>query len=524
VRELRDSKGNLPERLWYAGLGVFAFCENGDRLAHECSSGYPGYTAGETQERLDRQKEFGPTTCEKFHSLNPEVCERCPQWGRIKSPIVLGRQHATAEVRATAKAGNASATPQLLAGEYMKGGALKAKSYANTHNAIVQLGIRCRHDIFRNRKIVEGDVAENIGPELSDAICRAVREQIIKSFRCDPGLENVQQALERACEENQFNPVSDFLYALRWDGGPRIDRWLLDYLGAEDTPLNRAIGRKMLIAAVRRVRRPGCKFDYAVVLEGKQGTGKSSALRILAGEENFSDQPILHLDTRAQQEACEGVWIFELSELVGLRRTEIETVKSFLSKTEDNVRPAYGRFRVDQPRRCIFVGTTNDSEYLRDATGNRRFLPVKTGRILLAKLRADRDQLWAEAAAAEAQGEPLTIPEHLYAAAAEQQEQRMMKDPWDEILASVAGQVVLVDGVNSEERISSEELMTKCLGLSADKQTDGAAKRLANSMHRLGWQGPKKMRFEIETWNQQGPQRVKSSVVKQGYWRSPPGA
>jgi predicted P-loop ATPase len=298
---------------------------------------------------------------------------------------------------------------------------------------------------------------------------------------------------------------------------------LSDYLGAEDTPLNRAIGRKMLTAAVRRVRHPGCKFDYVVVFEGKQGTGKSTVLRILAGEENFSDQLILHLDPRAQQEACEGVWIFELSELAGLRRTEIETVKSFITKTEDNVRPAYGRFRVDQPRRCIFVGTTNDSEYLRDATGNRRFLPVKTGTILLAKLEAERDQLWAEAAAAEAQGEPLTIPEHLYAAAAEQQEQRMMKDPWDEVLAAARGSIALVDGGHPEERISAHYLLAKHLELSGQQLNDGAWKRLRNAMHRLGWQGPKKMRFETETWEPGGRWQVKSSVVKQGYWRSPPG-
>jgi predicted P-loop ATPase len=114
-----------------------------------------------------------------------------------------------------------------------------------------------------------------------------------------------------------------------------------------DTPLNHSIGRKMLIAAVRRVRQPGCKFDYVVVLEGRQGTGKSSALRILAGDENFSDQPILHLDTRAQQEAMDGVWIYELSELAGLKRTEIETVKGFLTKTTDSARPAYGRYRTD---------------------------------------------------------------------------------------------------------------------------------------------------------------------------------
>src|SRR5262249_13549502 len=158
---------------------------------------------------------------------------------------------------------------------------------------------------------------------------------------------------------------------------------------------------------------------------------KSSALRILAGEENFSDQPLLHLETRAQQEAIEGVWIYELSELAGLRRADIETIKGFLSKTADNARPAYGRFRNDQPRRCIFVGTTNDSEYLRDATGNRRFWPVRTGTIALEALRHDRDQLWAEAVAMEAKDETLVIEEQLYGAVAKQQEQRLLHDPWE---------------------------------------------------------------------------------------------
>ena len=404
--------------------------------------------------------------------------------------------------------------------EFTQGGALKPRSYINAVLALGQLGIRFHHDVFHNKKIVQGDAVENFGPELSDAACRALRDLVIARYQVDCGIENIQQAAERACEENRFDPVLDYLASLQWDGQPRLDRWMITHLGADDTPLNRSVGRKMLIAAVRRARQPGCKFDYVVVLEGKQGTGKSTALRILAGDDNFSDQPLLHLETRAQQEAIEGVWIYELGELVGLRRTEIETVKGFLSKMADNARPAYGRFRHDQPRRCIFVGTTNDDEYLRDATGNRRFWPVKTGAIELEALRNDRDQLWAEAALCEAKGEPLVIPEHLYSAASAQQQERLVKDPWEDELAGVTGKIANVDGANVEERISSHELLAIHLRLSADKMNDGAAKRLRNVMQRLGWQGPKKMRFEIETW-EATVARVKRSMVSQGYWRSP---
>jgi predicted P-loop ATPase len=388
---------------------------------------------------------------------------------------------------------------------------LKSKSYVNTAIALRRLEIGFRHDIFHNKKIVEGDVLENLGKELSDSVCRALRESIIARFGFDPGIENVQQAAERACEATRFDPVCDYLNSLRWDGQPRLDQWPTTYLGADDTALNRSIGRKMFIALVRRARRPGCKFDYVVVLEGKQGTGKSSALRILAGEENFSDQPLLHLETRAQQEAIEGVWIYELSELAGLRRTDIETVKAFLSKTADNARPAYGRFRVDQLRRVVFVGTTNDTEYLRDATGNRRFWPVRTGIIDLDALSRDRDQLWAEAVAAEAQGEALTIGGDLHEAVLEQQDERLVKDPWDDLLADVRGEI---SGVI--ERISSEKLLEVHLRLTPDKINDGTTKRLKNSMVRNGWSGPKKMRFGNES--KQGV-HGKTSRPRQGYWR-----
>jgi predicted P-loop ATPase len=424
---------------------------------------------------------------------------RRPHWQKINSPIVLGYQD-NYPINALRPLG---AQP-LTNWERTSGNALKPKSYVNTVIALSRLGIKFRHDIFHNKKIVEGDVAENLGPELSDAVCRALRDLIIAQFGFDPGIENVQQAAERACEATRFDPVCDYLHSLQWDAIPRLDAWLETYLGADDTPLNRSIGRKMLIAMVRRARQAGCKFDY-VAVEGKQGSGKSSALRILAGEENFSDQPLLHLETRAQQEATEGVWLYELSELVGLRRTEIETLKSFISRTEDNARPAYGRFRVDQPRRCVFVGTTNDTEYLRDPTGNRRFWPVRTGTINLDALRRDRDRLWAEAAAAEARNEPLVIGHHLHQAVVDQQEERRLNDPWDDILAAVKGEMIEEDRV---ERISSEALLKVYLQIPADRINDTTTKRLGACMRRRGWSGPKKMRF--------------ASVPKQGYWRQHP--
>jgi hypothetical protein len=502
VRALPDKKGCLPEPLWYAALGVLAFCEDGDELAHDWSSGYEGYTEFEMRERLERLRTLtGATTCEKFHSLDPVICERCQHWQKIKSPIVLG--HRAAEpVRATVAASlagvSSASLPGMFAWEYTQGGMLKPKSYANTRLALIQLGVRCRHDIFHDRKIVEGDVIENLGPELSDAICRALRDQILMKFRFDPGREVMQEAAERACEEHRFDPVLDYVASLRWDGQPRLGRWLVTYFGAADTEFNRTIGHLVLVAAVRRARHPGYKFDQITVLEGVEGTNKSTAIAILAGKENFSDQTILGLRDERQQERLKGIWLYEIADLTGMGKADVDAVKAFVSRANDRARPAYGHFVVEQSRRCVFFATTNNETYLKSQTGNRRFWPVRTGRIDIDALGRDRDQLWAEAAQVEASGAALVLPEHLWAIARDEQEKRQEQDPWDDFLADIKGEICPNDtaGGGYEERISSAQLLRQLLGMDASRIGDREMKRLAYCMRRLGWDGPKRMRVK----------------------------
>jgi predicted P-loop ATPase len=375
-----------------------------------------------------------------------------------------------------------------------QGGAIKPKSYANTDLAIAELCITGRHDIFHDRKFIAGDLPENLGPELSDPIVRAVRHAIVAQFNFDPSKDNVHEALEHLCDATRFDPVADYLAGLEWDGTPRLDRWLIDHLGAEDTPLNRAFGRKTLLAAVRRARRPGCKLDFMLVLEGPQGAGKSRAVQILAGAtENFSDQPIKWDDPQKQMEAVGGVWIYEVAELVGLRKADVENIKTFLSRQADRVRPAYGRHKVDRPRRCIFIGTVNGGKaagYLTDSSGARRFWPVEVGAIDLEALQRDRDQLWAEAAAVEAKGEPVTIDATLYNAAAVQQELRRAPDPWMDILSGVVGARLETVG-GPVERISTQDLFVMHLQMQAGQMTSATSTRLATVMRRLGWDGPK---------------------------------
>ena len=395
---------------------------------------------------------------------------------------------------------------------------------ANACVAILALKVECGYDIFHGRLLVEGHAIEQWAGELSDHAIQMLRVMIQKTFQFDPGPQNTHDATVQLCLQNRFDPVLDYLDGLSWDGKPRLDKWFIQYLGAEDTELNRVMGRLSLVAAVRRARQPGCKFDQIIVLEGQEGTQKSTAIATMAGDDNFSDQTILGLDDRTQMERLKGKWIYEIADLAGMNRSEVEVVKAFASRTADRARPAYGRHVVEQPRRCVLFATTNDDAYLKSQTGNRRFWPVKTGRINLEALRRDRDQLWAEAAKAEATGESIALPERMWAKARVEQDKRLEHDPWDDILDAAKGEIYKAPDAD-EERIASCDLLLEYLKIPAERATKEAERKLAQCMRRLGWDGPKKMRIHGKP--QRGYHRfvplkegaVKSEAALQPPWR-----
>jgi Virulence-associated protein E len=442
--------GDICEPAWMRHALLFHYIENGEALFHEYSArNYPRYDQRQAREKWDRAGAAnltGPPLCSGFRDSTDgktrEICLACPHLGAIITPLHAAETPeaealASADTAATAATG---AKRGALVWELTQGGRKKPKSYRNTMLAVDKLNITGRYDTFHDHKIVSGDLIENLGDELSDQIVRAVRKRIVIRFDFDPGKDIVRDVLDRLCESTRFDPVRDYLDGLKWDGAPRLDRWLIDYLGAEDTELNQAFGRKTLTAAVRRARQPGCKFDYLLVLEGPQGAFKSTALRILAGDDNFSDARIIWNDPKQQRETTRGVWIHELSELVGLHKAEQEAVKSFLSRQDDFGRSAYDHLPTRQPRHCIHIGTSNGGKhagYWPDPTGARRLWPVQIDTIALPKIKDNRDQLWAEAAFWEAKGEELTIPADLYEAARIQQEMRGVHDPWTEALERV---------------------------------------------------------------------------------------
>lgn len=273
-----------------------------------------------------------------------------------------------------------------------------------------------------------------------------------------------------------FDPLTDYLNSLKWDGSPRLASWLTTYLDAQPSKLNRAIARAFLISAVARGLRPGCQADHVLCLESSQGEGKTETVRTLGGEWTQENLPDMH--TKDGIAALAGAWFVELSELAAMSRSEVEAVKSFISRRVDRFRPAYGRHVVEQPRRCVFVATTNESHYLRDRTGNRRFWPVRCGRVDLDALREDRDQLFAEAVEAYRNGEAwhFTEPEIIRAAEAEQLA-RVEHDPW---LAEIAAFIA------DKPRVTTAEMLTM-LDVTRGKSSAPQAKRIAGIMRELGW-------------------------------------
>lgn len=252
-----------------------------------------------------------------------------------------------------------------------------------------------------------------------------------------------------ACASDQaYHPVREYLNGLQWDGKPRLDTLLIDYLGAEDSPYTRAVTRKAFVAAVVRVMRPGCKYDTMLVLVGAQGRHKSTILAKMGGAW-FSDSLRTFGDKDAM-ETIQGTWINEVAEMQAMSKSDVDAVKMFLSKTNDYYRAAYGRYTVDRPRQCVFFGTTNSKECLTDQTGNRRFWVIEIDRQLRKKnvfveLDGERDQLWAEAVAYWRLGESLYLPTELEDVARKVQEDHRARHPWEGLISDYLAQEIPVD-------------------------------------------------------------------------------
>ena len=286
----------------------------------------------------------------------------------------------------------------------------------------------CAENLFTRRRVLIKNAPwrETDRPDLwRDSDDAALRYYLEHTYGLTKR-EAIADALSTIALENAFHPVRQYLDRLTWDGQERIDSVLVDYTGADDTPYIRAVSRKWLIAAVSRIREPGCKFDEMLVLVGGQGMGKSTFFSRLARRPEWFSDSITRIEgTKESMEQLSGKWIIEIGEMTGMKRAETESVKAFLSKTEDSYRPAFARYVDNFPRQCVFGGTSNRDDFLQDPTGGRRWWPVVVNDMqrLWNEMTPERvDQIWAEADAAYCLGEALTLPREVQQEAVEMQE------------------------------------------------------------------------------------------------------
>ncbi|MCO7175544.1 VapE domain-containing protein [Sporolactobacillus kofuensis] len=303
--------------------------------------------------------------------------------------------------------------------------------------------------------------------------------------------DKIKHALSQCSAKNRFNPVADFLNSLTWDGKKRLDDLFIDYLGAADTPYVRAVTRKSFVAAVARAMKPGVKYDTMPVLTGTQGLGKTTLIQKL-GKDWFTNS-VESFEGKDAAELLQGVWIVEIGEMSAYKKSDLDTIKGFLSRTEDQYRAAYARKTEKHPRRCVFFGTSNRSDYLRDPTGGRRFLPIDVGvqrptKSVFDDLDSEVDQLWAEAVMHWRLGESLFLTGELEQEAKRQQEEHSESDPWEAAINEFVERKVPADWDkkdinarmmywNSEfgkpeqpvetiqrDRVCAQEIWVECLG------------------------------------------------------------
>lgn len=300
---------------------------------------------------------------------------------------------------------------------------------------------RASFDAFRQRiqwrEARANETADDV--PLADHHLDTLRDELGQDYRMHVTADVAHQAIRRVAKINERHPVREALAKLPpWDRVDRLAGLLPRYLGAADTPLNREIGTRWAISAVARILAPGCKVDTTLVLQGPQGCGKSTWVQMMALRPAwFSDTP-LNLGDKDAFIGLQGVWLYEIGELAATRKKDVEIVKAFLTAQSDRVRLPYDKCTTDLPRQNVFVGTTNEEQFLTDSTGARRFWPVRVKALDRKALAADLAQLWAQALYlyrdARPGSVPWLLPPEVAAELAERHEEHSARHPWEDAL------------------------------------------------------------------------------------------
>jgi predicted P-loop ATPase len=320
-------------------------------------------------------------------------------------------------------------------------------------------------------------------PDCSARSCSDVDVGVVQERLQHLGLARLSkdvthQAVDIRAHECRFHPIRTYLSNLAWDGKSRISTLFPTYFGADSTDYTSAISKMFMVGMVARIFEPGCKADHMVVLEGAQGTLKSTACRVLGGD-YFSDNLPDVSDGKDVSQHLRGKWLLEVSEMHAMGRTETTQLKAFITRQVERYRPSYGRKEVIEPRQCVFIGTTNRDTYLRDETGGRRFWPIKTGQINVKALARDRDQIFAEAVHCYRNGVPWWPDkdferQHI----APEQAARYEVDVWEDNIAEY---------LKTNTKVTVGQIAKDALHIETPRLGRAEQNRIAAALERIGW-------------------------------------
>ena len=435
IRMMRASKGNLVAEAFSTGGGSASFealwTADADLLGRAYPDDYGSrlYDASSADAGLAMRLAFWTgCDCERIERLMRQSALARPKWDQHASYLrrtIMGAVARCAQIYEGKKRTDAPAVqlappsvpPATRTGEYQIAPLPGGKGNTVVEVAgMVERHIQVAWDEFKKRPIMlsqppwESGSFEQRCIEEADLIeLQAwLQQQMLK-----PPSEAVYNGVMMMAKRNRHHPVRNYLDGLAWDGVPRLDGWLSDYLSVKDTEYSRTVGPKFLLSAVARIYEPGCQVDYMLILEGIQGAQKSSVIRALVPDPQWFIDEVPDITSKDAAIQLDGAWIVEVAELDAWRRSENSAQKKFVTRRVDRYRPVHEKMTIDVPRQCVFIGTVNPINghgYLKDPTGNRRYWPARCGQCHPGALAENRDQLWAEAVVRYRTGEIWYVP------------------------------------------------------------------------------------------------------------------
>lgn len=322
----------------------------------------------------------------------------------------------------------------------------------------------------------------------------------VQHYNVQPADNLLMQFIQLQSRKNIINPIKDWLYSIKWDGITRLDSWLHLYTSAPLNQYTAQVGRILLCGAVKRILEPGCKFDYMVILEGKQGTMKSTLFEVLGGDYYIS----LSFGHQEKEivENIQGAWFIEIADMNGFKKQEVEWLRAFITRRSDRCRLPYARNSGDFKRQNIFVATTNpsgDNEYLKDDTGNRRFLPINTDKLNIPGLKDVREQLFAEAVYRK--DEQLFLDKAAEDIASEERIKREETDIWT---------IPIRNWLQGKNGVNSGQILSEGIHIDIAKASLYDKIRVGKIMKKLGWLRKQNLYGEWEYFNKDDVIEVKS--------------